>query len=194
MGIVVPQEFRKENAMAGQWETVATQPAKQSALPLPSKLNAENDESGDVKPDLDRLAGSERKRKLEDDEKDTAWLSNAKRPPNWGSDVRTLNDMGADDDLDALLAGSTSAIIRTVKTEQSPNNSQAEEVERPGGEGIAEQDGEIKEENSSEQDLQADPANVPGERKFKSTEAESKDDDAEDIGSMFKKRKKKALR
>jgi U1 zinc finger len=194
MGVVVPQEFRKENAMAGQWESVAIQLATQLAPPLPSKLKAENDEGRDVKPDLDHLPGSDRKRKLEDGEKDTAWLSKAKRPPNWGSDVRKLNDVGVDDDLDALLEGSTSAIIRKEKPEQGANSSHIEEVERPGDERIAERDSRIKEENASEQDLQADPANVPEERKFDATEAESKDGDAEDIGSMFKKRKKKALR
>ena len=95
MGIAVPEEARREMAMAGDWHI-------QSVTPIYEKNEVErNGEDEGVDSKTDALAVGVHKRKFEgDEEKEEAGEKVVKR--GWGSTTRTWqNDDNAD--LDALL-------------------------------------------------------------------------------------------
>lgn len=190
MGVVVPEEYRKENAMAGEWETVTVQPTQQSSLLKPRGLKREGEETKPVATDL---ANPERKRKVQDDDQDAGYTRKGVPQPNWGSDVRTYRDIEADDDLDALLAGSASAITRKVKPELGGSTPLAGEDIKPKGEQDAASGSPKVKERTSDPDLQTTLSNIPGDA-APSAAVEPEDEAQPDIGSMFKKRKKKASR
>ena len=107
MGVAVPEDFRRENAMAGEWETVSQR------LITPDGAEVENEEQAEAKPNLNIGI---RKRKVEEGaEEEIPKLEEGRRRPRWGTDTRTLP--GDDDDgLDALL-GSTTSFTKKTKTE-----------------------------------------------------------------------------
>ncbi|OKL59883.1 hypothetical protein UA08_04666 [Talaromyces atroroseus] len=98
MGIVVPEEYRKDMALAGAWETVSER-----------RLAPAEDNKEDAK-----LNVGVRKRRLENDEdEEEAQILAKSTHRGWGN--TTLSYPGAaneDDDLDALLS-KTTAIKRT---------------------------------------------------------------------------------
>ena len=94
MGISVPEEARREMAMAGDWQT-------QSVTPMYEKVESvKNEEDGEEqKPSA--LAIGVRKRRFDgDEEKEEAGVTVVRK--GWGSTSRTWN-AGNDGDLDALL-------------------------------------------------------------------------------------------
>ena len=95
MGIAVPEEARREMAMAGDWQT-------QSVTPFYSKIEnlKKEDDDEDQKPS--GSAVGIRKRKHEgDDEKEEAGAAVVKK--GWGASTRTWQ-FDNDGDLDTLLA------------------------------------------------------------------------------------------
>ena len=106
MGVAVPEDFRRENAMAGEWETVS-----QRLITLDG-VEVKTEEQVEAKPNLNMGV---RKRKIEEDaEAEALKLEEGRRRPRWGTDTRTLP--GDDDDLDTLL-GSTASFRKKTKTE-----------------------------------------------------------------------------
>ncbi|KAL8998636.1 MAG: hypothetical protein Q9188_006062 [Gyalolechia gomerana] len=98
MGVAVPEDYRREVAMAGDWQTV-------SERPIWSHVKKEEglDDFKHFKPDFTLNVGV-RKRKLDgQEEDDEAGLTPARK--GWGSAVRRYPDSAGDgtDDLDALL-------------------------------------------------------------------------------------------
>ena len=194
MGVVVPQEFRTVNAMAGEWETVAVHPAARPPLPRfkkeePQPTNVKKEESEeDNGTGLGGAMEMERKRKFEDDEVGGRWTSKSRAKPNWGSDVRTYGDEGADEDLDALLAGSTAAIGRKAAKEgdAAAGDTNATSV---SGKRLA-----IKKEDSRDAVVLSEPAAISeADTMYPGVDIKN-EEDAEDLGSLFKKRKKRGLR
>ncbi|KAL9108871.1 MAG: hypothetical protein Q9227_006402 [Pyrenula ochraceoflavens] len=101
MGISIPDEFRADMAMAGDWKTVSVAPVSNEE---------ENKES--VKP----LSIGVRKRKNDDDVEDGG--ENGAQPERvWGSTTRTYPDKDSkiDADIDTLLAGHAKSRERLAK-------------------------------------------------------------------------------
>lgn len=98
MGIAVPDEFRKEVALAGEWERVSVKPVVTAET---MRVKSEGGEAN-----IDSLAFGIRKRKFEDQIEEEAIHAVAKRQA-WGSKFKAYPGKGGtgDADLDALLGG-----------------------------------------------------------------------------------------
>jgi hypothetical protein len=103
MGVAIPEEYRRDMSIQGEWATVSERPVY--SRPLKS---ASDDEDDDTK------AFGVRKRKLEDEEDK---LNMA--PKAWGSRLKTYPGASAntEEDLDALLSGATTK--KEVKSEEA---------------------------------------------------------------------------
>ena len=117
MGVSVPAEFRKENAMAGDWEVVS----QRVITPDPTI----GDTAVKQEENKDAVSVGIRKRKADGDDEEEAEQASVRRR-KWGTDVKALPDDEAD--LDALLGASASTVRRKpieqeevpVKKEESP--------------------------------------------------------------------------
>ncbi|KAL8749135.1 MAG: hypothetical protein Q9199_007875 [Rusavskia elegans] len=98
MGIAVPEDFRREMAMAGDWQTIAQRPIQDRV-----KIEDGFEEFKDFKPDLTLNVGV-RKRKFEGQEEEEDAGATVVRK-GWGSTTRRYpgSDEAAQDDLDSLL-------------------------------------------------------------------------------------------
>ncbi|KAL9598572.1 MAG: hypothetical protein Q9219_004403 [cf. Caloplaca sp. 3 TL-2023] len=98
MGVAVPEDYRREVAMAGDWQTIAERPVFDNV-----KKTEDLDDFKDFKPDPTLNVGV-RKRRLEgqEDEEDAGTPAIRK---GWGSTIRRYPVSADDgnDDLDALL-------------------------------------------------------------------------------------------
>ena len=94
MGVAVPEEFRKEMAMAGEWETVSES--------LIYATGTKKEERDDHKPETMNIGVRKRKYEGQDEEEQAGEMVVRK---GWGSTTRlypSLNGEG-EDDLDSLL-------------------------------------------------------------------------------------------
>jgi hypothetical protein len=103
MGVAIPEEFRRNMSIQGEWATVAERPVY--SRPIKSTSDDEDD---------DTKAFGVRKRKLEDEE-DKLNLA----PRAWGSRLKSYPGASAntEEDLDALLSGATAK--KEVKPEEA---------------------------------------------------------------------------
>ncbi|KAL8823978.1 MAG: hypothetical protein Q9191_005396 [Dirinaria sp. TL-2023a] len=115
MGVAVPEDFRREMAMAGDWQTVSEGLVHE---------DVKKEEDGkDVKPSPADIGPATvnigvRKRKHEgQEEEEEAGERVAKK--GWGSTTRTYPGTHEDVDLDALLAGSKTS-PNTAESQPSP--------------------------------------------------------------------------
>lgn len=184
MGIAVPDEFRRDLALAGEWQTVSER------VITPKK----DEEQEDNKPaESSALNIGVRKRKHEgDDEEDAeeeAKMLDAKQPRKaWGSGSRGYpGAAGDDDDLDALLA-KTSNLKRKEKDPAGAGTALDSEVK-------AEEKDAATTEPSTTDTPAADPAAAV---KKEEPEEEKLSDDAAPAEAVpavvFKKRKNKAAK
>lgn len=177
MGVAIPQEFRADMALAGEWQTVSE-----------TKIESAEGLEGAAK------SICVRKRKHEGDEEEDEHAPEPLERKGWGSRIKTYPGAQDDDEsLDALLASTTD--LKKPKTTTAAAVSPAEEPEEqkqkfapvPKAEDevpnptALETDGStvVKEEEPSE-------ASVPP-----SNEEMRKE---ETPGVVFKKRKPKAMR
>ncbi|THW98637.1 hypothetical protein D6D18_05024 [Aureobasidium pullulans] len=102
MGVAIPDEYRRDMSIRGEWSTVSETPIYSK----PAKY-ASDDEDDDTK------AFGVRKRKLDEDDEDIKLA-----PKAWGSRLKTYPGAKANDeeDLDALLSGAT--VKKEVKSEE----------------------------------------------------------------------------
>ncbi|GAM41614.1 hypothetical protein TCE0_042r14863 [Talaromyces pinophilus] len=175
MGVAVPEEYRREMALAGDWETISVRRI------TPAEPGKDNPEA--------QLNIGVRKRKLENEEdEEEAQMVAQPRHKGWGNTTRDYPGAagGEDDDLDALLMNTT-----TVKKADDSDSktttfklSKAEDDAEPGDIEKTEKDPDDtdpskilkKEEPGTEQSIEAPP--LP----------------AGDVPVVFKKRKNKAAR
>lgn len=168
MGIAIPEEFRGEMALTGEWQTVSQR-----------VIGADDGET----PDKSGLSVGVRKRKHEDDEEDEDQQTKMFVSKGWGSRFREYPG-APEDDLDALLE-STKDIKKakpTAPTQESPGDPEAP-IKREDNEQTTEADQSScpKEERPSA----IDQSSVPPIK----SEAEEATP-----GVVFKKRKPKAMR
>lgn len=190
MGVAIPEDFRREMAMAGDWQTTSERPVYENDF-------MKKEETEDVKPG--GLNVGVRKRKLEgEEEKEEAGETVVRR--GWGSTIRAYPGPGGDeDDLDTLLKNTKSVIresegVQTLGSDQSPRPEQEDghvtaKENQPGLEWPA-----IKEEESAESDLV--PNATLNETAAVGTAPVSikQEENPPDSGVVFKKRKAKPIR
>ncbi|KAI4146855.1 MAG: hypothetical protein LQ340_005784 [Diploschistes diacapsis] len=188
MGVAVPEDYRRENAMAGDWQVVS----QRVIAPDRDGIKAEGDE--DVKQDLNIGI---RKRKAEDEtEEPVPKLEEGRRRPKYGTSMRALP--AEDDDLDALLR-STSSITKKTKTEIK-SEVEPETATVAIGRPTEPDTGLVKEpavESPEEPTIKSEDPSQPliAEASASGPEIAPKAKDGnEDVGTIFKKRKAKVLR
>lgn len=175
LGVTVPEGFRKENAMVGDWQTSARR------VIWDNKSDIKDEQEVDVKPGLNIGVRNRKPEGKEEVEEEKVQLEEGTRRPRYGRDIRKLPDED-DDDLDALL-GSASCVLKKQKTESideeksaipiaTSGEKQKDRSEEGSGEIV-----QVKQEASDESSL------VP-------IKAENTSAGDEDVGSIFKKRKR----
>lgn len=184
MGVAVPDDFRKEMAMAGDWQVTS----QRVIYDTPKKEDGE-----DAQPD--RLAIGVRKRKFEgQEEEEEAGETVVRR--GWGSTTRTYPSANnkEDDELEALL-NSTKTLKRDDSNTIDKERRQKGQADHPiKGEGAQNEvpDGlSIKREESS--DTSAAPDTIPAQGKAEDALIKP-EQDAQELGVVFKKRKAKPIR
>ncbi|TID21808.1 U1 zinc finger domain protein [Venturia nashicola] len=116
MGVAVPEEFRREVALAGDWERVSVKPVDTAET---MRVKSEGGEAN-----VESLAFGIRKRKFEDQIEEEAIHAVVKRQA-WGSKFKTYPGKGGtvDSDVDALLDGLApkKEVIVEEETEVKPD-------------------------------------------------------------------------
>lgn len=173
MGIAIPDEFRGEMAMAGEWQTVSERPVVDSRDNEPGESSA--------------LSIGVRKRKHEGEDEEEAEVKAPRKV--WGSTTKEYPVGQDDEDLDALLESTKNLKgkksvpeAEKVKTEpEEPDVPIKRESTPPPAEEAGGHPPSIKKEDS----FQGVPESIP----------EAKDEEQETVpGVVFKKRKPKAIR
>lgn len=119
MGVAIPEEFRREMAMVGDWQVTAERPI------LPGVKKDEEDE--DVKPET--LNIGVRKRKFDGQEEAEEAGETVVRK-GWGSTFREYPaSKDAGDDLEALLKGAGTAKKETEEAASGPRIKKEESEE-----------------------------------------------------------------
>lgn len=184
MGVAIPEEFRKEMAMVGDWQVLSERPVFET-------VKMENG-TEDRKPD--GLNIGVRKRKYEGQEEEEEAGETVVRK-GWGSTTRAYPDADQqDDDLDTLLGKTLpgSSIGRDGRANLESHEKGSKESSINQGyqnEPISQQRLDmpvIKSENLEESE-QSSPA-VPDDRNVKQEESPP------ETGILFKKRKSKSIR
>lgn len=182
MGVAVPEEFRGELALASEWTTISTR------IIAPLVKPGENEDSKEAtEAKLSGVSIGARKRKIGDDEDDEETAEEISRKP-WGSGVKVYPGRGAgDDDLDALLS-STKAPPRRGKLKEEDGTIDLLAVPHVEAESTQSDSPKIKKEELVPEGL--DILVTP----IKSSVAVKAEEDGEDGGVVFKKRKPKSIR
>ena len=185
MGVAVPEEFRREMGMAGDWQTVKVTRVEQQPL-----LDEDN---------KDAKAFGVRKRKFEDQEEEEAILGTGdaaaqlqRKNRSWGARMKTFpgNKKDGDDDLDALLGGVT------VKKQMGDVEEEATKDENaPAGDQDLKDEGRVPEVKKSDSDEEQEAASkldaVASDAPVKTEDAaDEKSAATPGAGIVFKKRKK----
>lgn len=186
MGVAIPEEFRGEMAMAGDWQTV-------SESPLFDTIKAEND-TGDSKAEFLNIGVRKRKYEGQDEEDETGEVR-AKRV--WGSTTRSYPGLSPqDDELDFLL-GKSSVPVKPNEEATSHANRGDNDPEKPSVGRILKQEPVsdrtpgsplIKSEDFDE------PATAQEAPSSLNSPAIKQEATPPDSGIVFKKRKPKPIR
>lgn len=118
MGVVVPEEFRKEMAMTGEWEIVSQ---KVIGAEDPEVVKHESgDSKQDIKSEAPLNVGVKRRRVEGQDEMEEAGERVVEK--GWGSTTRGWSDLNEELDLESLMGkGDTE---RPVETEEDASTEQ----------------------------------------------------------------------
>ncbi|KAK8216578.1 hypothetical protein IWZ01DRAFT_497487 [Phyllosticta capitalensis] len=198
MGVAVPDEYRREMAMVGEWETVAIKPIGEQQ----QQKGAGDDTSGTLN------VGVRKRKKDDDDEENEGGAQRPKR--GWGNTFKTYSStakgVATEDDIEALLSTARKPVVKKeeetlddaphVKPDPDAAGAQASMPEHDN-------DAAVKTEEAGSEDVKPDPETSEAAEGAKladippvTTEAEEDAGAAksEDVGVIFKKRKSKALR
>lgn len=174
LGVAMPDDFRPEMAMAGEWTVTNTRVIKDTSAAKDGDINSEVRATG------------VRKREVTEDEKEheDAVRGLFKKPRKWGRDSRATRQE-EDADLDALLNGSM--LTKSEPKDESPIK---DEPEPTGAEETIKQEGDVvKEEPDTEPSGISDP--VKTEELGPLPPVKTEDEDAGPAPVIFKKRKAK---
>lgn len=173
MGVAIPQEYRADMALAGEWQTLSE-----------TKIESQ-DAAGAAK------SIGVRKRKLEGDEEEEEHAREQSARKGWGSRTRTYpGAQDSDEDLDALLASTKDLKKANTKTVAAVADTEDQKPEpapvpKPEDEALGPKDREAIE-----------PAEVKTEKtgEVSAPSIDEKPQSEDTPGVMFKKRKPKAMR
>ncbi|KAI9814367.1 MAG: hypothetical protein M1827_003222 [Pycnora praestabilis] len=189
MGVAIPEEFRGEMAMAGDWRTTS-----RSTIEFGMKKEGDED---DTKPGSHSIGV--RKRKYEgQEEEEEAGETIAKR--GWGSTTRTYpGSAQVDDDLDALLkvgpayrkGKGRDASDQPVEGGQREGSATRGDIQNPVDESLHKYSPQIKREDSDGAANTVPPTINDTNRIDASVKEE---EDAPGVGIIFKKRKARCIR
>lgn len=177
MGVAVPDDFRKEMAMVGDWQTT-------SQRLIYDRDPVKKEEDVGVKPES--MSVGVRKRKFEGqvEEEETGVTVSRK---GWGSTIKTYPGAGEEDDLDALLKK-----MRNAKGDDEDSGMQNMSTLSGSADGLSAPDKgpppdkpPIKREESKEIGALSSGVKVVSIKQ---------EEDMADPGLMFKKRKAKPIR
>ncbi|KAI9650060.1 hypothetical protein NHQ30_000073 [Ciborinia camelliae] len=166
LGVSVPDEFRSDLAMAGEWKVTSERVI----------------DGGDGEKKPDALALGVRKREAEDGDEEA--IEAKKR--RWGTAIRTYPTEHDDDDLDALLSNTTNGKTPALKSETT--DTIKIEIKKENDEGtealLSSQGKEPAVKSETEDDVKTDIKRLP----------EATDSEPAAAGVVFKKRKAKNIR
>lgn len=167
LGVSVPDEFRSDLALAGEWQVTA------------ERIIEEGD---DKKPDA--LALGVRKREAEDDDEE----AKEARKRRWGTAIRTYPTENNDDDLDALLGSTGKGMAPAVKSEVMPIAKIVikKEDNEDTGAPLSRKGEEMVMKSETEDEVKIDMEQLP--------EATEPNNEPAAPGVLFKKRKAKNIR
>ena len=189
MGVAVPEDFRREMAMAGDWQIVSEK------LVYNDDSVKKEEHNEDAKPG--GLNVGVRKRRFEGQEEEEAGETVVKK--GWGSTIRTYPGAKEDDDdLDNLLGTSKRVVTegegsqplrstRSFRSEQADNHAPVKES-NPGLESPA-----IKQGDHADSGVVSD-TNLKQTAVVESSESVKQEENPPDSGVLFKKRKAKPIR
>lgn len=187
LGVSLPDEFRKDLAMAGDWQVTSTTIVTDTPA----------DES---QPGASARGVHKRERTDEEIEEEKAIKGLYKKPRHWGRDSRSAAGGGGSADLDALLSGGL-----VVKKQEEDTVKKEEDSERSPGTASVKQEQEpslVKEEPSDEgapalAEVPADPSSKAETLSLKAEDGTGtvESSGAQDVPAVtFKKRKPKNIR
>ena len=188
LGVAVPEDFRKEMAMVGDWQTT-------SERLIYDTVSKEGQDNEDFK--LGALGFGVRKRKHKEQEEEEG-ANETVAPRGWGSTVRTYPGGPVDEDLDALLQN-TKLLKRehdTIDGEVliSPLAQPGDFTERFSGKEKSSNAGgrtQIKHEESSDH---IETSEATPETGIAGASSVKQEDEVADTGVVFKKRRAKPIR
>ena len=184
MGVAVPDEFRREMGMAGDWQTVKVTRVERPPTDEDSK---------------DAVAFGVRKRKFEDQEEEEAILgtgdaeaAEVRKNRSWGARMKKFPGSGKkggnDDDLDALLGG----VVVKKPVIKEEGTGESVDVLEEGAQ--AQEEKELpalkKSDSDEEQVVAAKLGSLPHGKSESDTKDTSASAPAPGAGIVFKKRKK----
>ena len=184
MGVAVPEDYRREVAMAGEWETVSVRQITQTPPPPDSKSGIKNEDESKEDMKTEAKAFGVRKRKLDTGENgDEPALEDANREKPWGSRFRKFprNEGGEEDDIEALLGGA-----KKPKTEADATP----DAETASGD---QQPAKIDDPIIKEETMETTLTDLPGPAEIDKPDAAANEEKKEELpgaGIIFKKRKK----
>ncbi|OCK80340.1 hypothetical protein K432DRAFT_434823 [Lepidopterella palustris CBS 459.81] len=172
MGVAVPEHFRREMAMVGDWQVISEKSVGSSA---------KQEDDANSQP----LNVGVRKRKLEGQDEEEEAAETITKKKGWGHTFKTFSGSRGDEDLEVLLK-----ITKSKQTPASKDESQVKEDPEIDMEPGIKQEPQIKEE-AGEHELGVIPTLAIMEDPGDIVKAE-KDTGAPVV--VFKKRKTKAVR
>lgn len=188
LGVSLPDEFRKDLAMAGDWQVTST------TIVTETPADGSN-------PGTSARGVHKRERTDEEIEEEKAIKGLFKKPRRWGRDSRTAAGDGDNADLDALLSGGL--VVKKQEEDAVKKEEDAEPTAETGQ--VKQEDREpslVKQEPSEEgeqplTEVPADPSSKAETPALKTEEGAStvESSEAQDVPAVtFKRRKPKNIR
>ena len=190
MGVAIPEDFRREMAMAGDWQTTSERPIYENDF-------VKKEEPEDVKPG--GLSVGVRKRKFEGQEEEEEAGETVVRK-GWGSTIRTYPGSGGDDDDLDMLLKSTKRVIREGEGLETLGPGGSSRPEQAGTHIITKGSQSGLDSPALKQEESAGSQEVTGETISSTSAVETplesvkQEDNAPESGVVFKKRKAKPIR
>ena len=191
MGVAIPEDFRREMAMAGDWQTTSEKVVYENDF-LKKEENSEDTKFGGLNVGV-------RKRKFEGQEEEEEAGERVVRK-GWGSTVRTYPGAGGDEDDLNMLLKSTKRAIREGEGLQNLGSGRSSQPEHAGSHATAKESQPtldspaIKKEDSAGPDGLQDTFLNQTAAVVAHPESLKQEDDIAESGVVFKKRKAKPIR
>ena len=188
MGVAIPDEFRKEMAMAGDWETL-------SQRVIYNDIKQEED-SKDFKSERSTIAARKRRHETLEEDEEAEERVNRKA---WGSNTRAYPDAGGngEEDLDSLLQN-TMVIKRDAPLTDDSKSRNGRAIKQPAEAEQPQTEGTMRPEIPLIKKEDSDPggcvlSSVPSPNEPREATGKTEDEPTEP-GVVFKKRKARQIR